>query len=180
MATLIESWGGSGSNVYISLTAAHSYITNAIYDSSAWSDATTAQREAALIEATIHVDRLTFIGRRYYPDQRLAMPRAVDNSIRYPFTTIGTPSSILQTQMKDDVERATCYQALYICRNAGRNIHNERIQSGISALSEAVGPIKEFVQYNGSAAKTGGGPILCQDTLDLLSRWRQGRRVVRG
>lgn len=180
MATLIESWGGVGSNVYVSLSAANSYITTAIYDSAAWTDATTAQRQAALVEATIQIDRMNFVGSRYYSDQKLEMPRALTFGRYQGFrTTAGTPDSVLQQQMQSDVERATCYQALYVCRNSGRNVHNERIQQGITALSEGVGPVKEFVQYGGSAGKTGRAAVLSQDTLDLLSRWVESAKIWR-
>jgi hypothetical protein len=178
MATIVDSWGGNGSNAYVSLTAAHSYITNAIYDASAWTDATTSQREAALIEATIDIDRLHWVGSRYYPDQRLEFPRTLASHRVYPYTTVGSPDSVLQSQMKNDVERATCYQALYIARNAGRNEHAERIQQGIRAISENVGPIKEFVSYSGP----GGAAvpqILDQRVVDILARWRAQPRLFR-
>lgn len=179
MATLVESWGGNGSNVYVNLTNANSYITTAIFDSSAWTSATTAQQQAALVEATIDIDRMNYIGTKYYPDQTLQFPRAFYVSPLYPYTQIGTPNSILQTQMKNDVERACCYQALFICRNAGRNEHAERIAQGISALSEGVGPIKEFVQYGAAGKGIQKPQVLDRSAIDLLSRWREGPRVWR-
>lgn len=179
MATLVDSWGGNGSNVYVSHTAADSYITSAIYDASAWTAATTAQQQAALLEATIDIDRINFVGTRYFPDQSLAMPRAFSQGRYSAWTQIGTPDGVLQAQMKSDVERACCHQALFICRNAGRNEHAERIQQGISAVSEGIGPVKEFTQYGAAGKGISKAQILDQKTLDLLARWREGPRVWR-
>lgn len=179
MPTLVESWGGPLSNTYVNLTDADSYITNAIYDSAAWTAATTTQREIALIEATIAIDRANYLGSRYFPDQRLRFPRASYWEAARPFTAVGTPDSVYQVNMKFDVERAACYQALFICRNGGRNPHAENIAAGIKAVSEAVGPIKEFTQY---ATGSGGGSaqLLAQETIDLLAPYREGRRIFRG
>lgn len=162
--------------MYIALTAAASYIESYVYDPSAWTDATTAQRQAALAEATINIDRGHYLGVPYYTTQRLKFPRG--NVTAY--TEVGTPSTILQQQMKEDVERACCYQALFICRNAGRNEHNEAIQAGIRAKSESMGPIKEYVQYGASAGGKAQAQVLCQEVLDLLGRWRAPPRVYRG
>lgn len=176
MATLIESWGGNGSNVYVGLTEANSYITNAVFDPAAWTACTTAQQQAALMEATLQIDRGTFLGGRYYSDQKLKFPRSVGGQ---SYTEIGSPSSTLQAQMKSDVERACCYQALFICRNSGRNTDAERIQAGISAFSESIGPVKEFVQYGAAGKGIQNAQILVQDARDLLGRWRVDPSVYR-
>lgn len=181
MADLIDTWGGSTSNVYVGLTAAHSYITSAIYDSTAWTDATTAQREAALIEATIQIDRGHYVGSRYYSDQRLEFPRSLDyGAYRHPFTEIGTPFSTLQAQMKNDVERACCYQALFVARNGGRNLSAERINAGIRSYSEKVGPIQEFVMYGQGQSGAAKAQLLDHTARDILARWREGRKIYRG
>lgn len=175
-----STWGGNAANAYVSYTEADSYVTTAVYDSAAWTDATSAQRNAAILEATVMIDRLTYVGERYYADQRLAFPRGLDRYDPYPYTRVGTPDSILQQQMKDDVQRANALQALHICRLGGRDTHAERIASGIKAFSEKVGPVSEYVAYGGGQGGSAATPQrLSQDVLDLLAKWRTSRQIRR-
>ncbi len=176
--TVISSWGGSTDNSYISLSAANSFITTSVVDVAAWTDATTAQREASLIEATRDVDSKQYIGQRYYTEQRLEFPRILRTGESWPFNFTGSvpgDSDIEQTRSRLAVEQATCSQALWILRNSGRNYHNERISSGIKSFSESVGPISESATYGGGAIER-----LCPEALAVLSPWFTGRRVYRG
>lgn len=175
--TVIASWAGTTDNSYISFTAANSYISTSMVDPSAWTDASTAQKEAALMEATRDIDSKQYIGDRYYYEQRLEFPRKVDGS-RWPwnYTSSVTPNvDVDQARAQLAVEQATCQQALWILRNSGRNYHNERISSGIKSFSESVGPISESATYGGGAIER-----LCPEALAVLSPWFTGRRVYRG
>jgi hypothetical protein len=182
MATLIESWGGSNSNVYANLTEVHSYLTTALFEYAAWTDAT-AQREAAILMATVQIDRMHYVGDKFYSTQKLKFPRALPGRsngwTNFIETEIGTPFSTLQSQMQDDVKRATAYQALHICRQGGRDLDAERIAAGIRSYSEQVGPVKEFAQYGGVTSGQVSTQRLCPDAMDILGRWRTSRPIYR-
>lgn len=175
--TLIATWGGSTANCYLDLTAANSFITTAVVDATAWTSATTVQQTAALLEATRDVDSKQYLGARYYSDQLLEFPRAFDG-IGWPYSlSLGTadPISIEQQHSQIAVQRATCYQALWLLRNNGRNFHAERIASGIQQYSEAVGPISESATYGkGSISR------LCPEAVASVAKYLSGRQVVRG
>ena len=67
-------------------------------------------------------------------------------------------------RMRLSVERACCWQAVWILRYAGRNIHHERIAAGITNFSAEVGPIHESYAY------TKGRPQpICTEALELLA-----------
>ena len=176
--TVVATWGGASDNSYISFTAANSYLPSAVVDPAAWTSASTTQREAALMEATRDIDSKQYIGQRYFPDQRLEFPRSSNTGDSWPynFTSTATPNfDIEQARAQVAIEQATCYQALWILRNSGRNYHSERIASGVKSFSEAVGPISESATY-------GGGTIerLCPEALSIIAPWITGKRAVRG
>lgn len=177
--TLVVSWGGLGSNAYISWTAADSIIQTTAVDATAWTSATTVKQNAAIIQATRDIDSKNYIGARYYFDQTLEFPRQLRSTFPWD-RTLGTSilGDVDQARMKRDVEEATALQALYILRNAGRNTHLENIQAGLQQSSEAIGPIKRFFGY----AK--GANInrvkYSTEAMDLLSDYMVGRNVYRG
>jgi hypothetical protein len=174
--TLISSYGANNSNSYVDFTAANSFITTAIVDSSAWTSASTVVKEAALMEATRDVDSKQYRGERYFYEQKLEFPRQFITDWPWNRTLANEPSSdIEQVRMLDAVQRATCYQALSILRNAGRNYHAERIASGVKAFSESVGPISESATY----ASGGGLERLYPDALATLQEYIEGKKVYR-
>lgn len=181
--TIIASWGGQASNCYVAVTEAYSFIATGIVDNLAWTAASTVQREAALIEATRDIDSKEYVGGRYYYDQNLSFPRAVNTGYGWqgPVRTDSSSASynITLQHMERDVKQANCWQALYILRNGGRNEHQERIAAGIESWSEGVGPMKEYVSY-GSGGKGNKMERLSLESKALLSRWMTSRKIARG
>lgn len=174
---IIEDWGGEDSNCYIALTAANSFVMSSIVDTSAWSDATPQQRNAALMEATRDIDAHEYLGQRYFYNQMLQFPRELLGSWPWNRTTQGnTGFSIEQHRMQVAVEQATCYQALAILRKGGRDIDQERIASGIRSFREQAGQAEEETVYSGTSA----GSKLCPDALNRLRQYRSQKTIYRG
>jgi len=178
MTTIVDSWGGNGSNAYVSLTAASSFITTGVVDSAAWTSATTIQQEAALIEAARDIDSRQFIGSRYYSQQQMEWPRAIPPAGTFRTSAVDpTATSYIQQRMKTQVQCANCIQALYLLRNGGRNQHTEARASGAVRVKEEVGPIKTEYHYG----KGGGNlSILCPEAISYLSPWLTTRKAFRG
>jgi hypothetical protein len=176
--TLIASWGGNlsgGVNAYVNYTDATSFITTAIPDPSAWTNATTATQIAAIIQATMDIDSKDYIGGRYYYDQFLKIPRQLNLSFPWNRTSVSsTVFSVEHARMQEHTKRACCWQALWIIRNGGFQLHAERIAQGVKATSESIGPIKEWIQYSGTSPAK-----LCQEAMTLLQPWMNQRRIYR-
>lgn len=177
--TIVSSWGGGTSNSYISYTDAASFIENGgVYDYTKWTEATTVQCEAALIQATREIDAFQYIGERYYAEQELEFPVAIPGNI-WPHNYVVSDDGgldIEQARMKRAVERATCIQTVWIIRSDGVHVHAENQEMGIASYSETTGPVSESVAY-----RSGGGALrkLHPDAKSLLSPYRTGRRIYR-
>ena len=174
--TVIASWGGSTSDSYLSWTAANSFIRSAVVNIDAWTKADQRKQEAALKQATIDVDTRQYIGERYYTAQKLEFPRRL--IVSWPLgvnvSTEITGQTDAEERMQSDVERATCFQAMWILRNGGRNPHAERIASGVTLAENEAGPLRERYEYKGKAM------VLCSEALALLAPWMTSKIVLRG
>jgi len=180
-ATLISSYGGSGSNTYCSLTQANSYITTAVLNKSSWESATVASKAAALMEATRDIDSRSYIYGRYYSDQTLKFPRSVDVGLEPAVTATSTTLyGVTYTQQMEDVRRACCHQALWLLRNAGQNVHLETMAAGVKKVSKKMGPIAESYEYTHGAVGGGGANPLCSESRQFLVRWMSTPRIIRG
>lgn len=182
---LDSTWGGSASNSYISATGAHSFLLTFVYDTTAWTDSTTLQREAALAEATVTIDQFQYISNRFYPDQRLAFPRSYPGLSVWPQDNgNSTSDSVFQANMKDIVERACAYQALHICRLGGIDSDLENQARGLTSYSEEVGPVRESASYSGNSSSRGGfinpAARMNPQALGLLGPYRTTKKILRG
>lgn len=177
---LDTTWGGSSSNAYISLTAADSFIQTYVFDATAWTSATTPQREAAIAEATLLIDQFQYIGGRYYSEQKLAFPRRHPNMSSWAEDSEPITESTFQTQMQDAVERACAYQALYTCRLRGDDTHYSNQQRGIQSYTEQVGPVMESATYGGVGSRFVGPAARMQpDAFGLLAPYRTSKKIFR-
>ena len=176
--SLVETWGGSGSNVYVSYTNAASYITTK-YDYTAWTNATTVQREASLLQATDDIDYYNWIGERYYYYQSREWPRTLTvGQDDWPYrlaTVVPLESSLEQARAKERIQKATCEQALYILdETKDRDEHLMRQQQGIVSISETVGPISESYTYKTNKQ------LLCMEAMKLVKRYFGQPTISRG
>lgn len=175
--TLIASWGGPDSNSYLSLTDANSLIPSNIFEYSAWTDATSAQKEAALAIATTQIDAYGFVGARYYWDQRLQFPRTLRESFPWNNTvTASLTEDPVYRRMRENVQLATAVQAVFIAKSGGKNIHVENVQLGLRRFRETTGPVTDEYEYKDRVSL---GP-LDPDAMRLLSEWIEQKRAARG
>ncbi len=178
--TLISSYGGEGSNSYIDVTQATSFIKSATLNFTAWTDLSGSQKQAALQMATRDIDSFTYSGFRYFSDQTLLFPRQFQS--RFPFnrTTSATlGQDITQVRMQSNVQQATALQALKIANDGGSDPHAARIAAGVSGWSEAVGPIRESVQYGKVTQKSSNRSRMDPQAFSLLQEWLTTRRIYR-
>lgn len=95
-----------GTNSYISVADADTYFSNRLYSDN-WDDALTADKEAALIQATRELDLMfNWYGDIADDDQSLRWPR----SSVYNCDGVEIADDVIPTQ----IENATCEQAIYI------------------------------------------------------------------
>lgn len=180
--TIIDSWGGLGSNSYSNYTNATSVITTQVVGSvSAWTSATTAQAEAALIQATRQIDALQYIGYRYNSEQTLEFPRALNRDFPWGYTQTTTIlGDTFQVRMRYQVECAVALQALYLLKNGGTPAAIQRQQQGVQSWSEQLGPMSQSANY-GSATGAVRNPerTLSPEVLTMLADYRTSRQIYR-
>lgn len=176
--TLIASYGGNGSNSYIDVSQANSFIRTTVLANEEWFELSQRQKEAVLIQATRDIDSRQYVGHRRFFDQFLEFPRQLRSM--FPFNRTSTETVTqdeVQRRMLRDVSEACALQAVFLARNGGHNEHAERLSQGIRSVSEGVGPIREFVQYAQRA--TGGSARLSHEAVTRLAEWTTTRRIER-
>lgn len=181
--TLINSWGGNGSNAYTTLTAANSIITTTIVgDVSAWTSATTAQKEASCVQATRQIDGLQYIGSRYYWDQLLEFPRELTRRFPYNYTDTATLAGDReQIRQQYHVEVACALQALFLLKNGGLPSNLENQAQGVQSFSEQLGPMSQSVNYGSGSAAAARAPerVLSREALSYLADYKTSRKIYR-
>lgn len=177
---LIAEYGGLNSNSYIDVTQANSFIKTATFRFDAWSSLSGSQKQAALIMATRVIDSFTYSGHRFNTDQLLEFPREFKSLYPWNRTNSSTLSQdVVQRRMRQDVQQATAIQAAKIAEDRGFDPNACRIAAGITGWSEAVGPIRESVQYGKSNRAASNRSRLDPDAFALLQEWMTSRRIYR-
>jgi hypothetical protein len=98
-----------GTNSYVTVAEAAAYFTLRL-DSAEWTEATDADKDAALAMACKAIDRLPWAGYKYQPDyQVLAFPRVAAFADGDSWTMLG----VVRQQVRD----AQCEEALAILRH---------------------------------------------------------------
>lgn len=180
MTSLIDSYGGPGSNSYVSLTYADSFLAVAAYNPTVWTSATTLQRGAAILAATRDIEAFTYIGDRYYHDQFLKFPRQLKSRFPYNRTNSTTLSlDVQQAHMLRNVQEATCLQALKIVSEAGQDVAANLIAQGITNKSKRVGPIQESISFGKTNAAQTMRARMSPQAYSLLQAWLTSRRIIR-
>lgn len=174
MANIDDTWGGQDANCYLSLSDATSFIGTGIVVVAPWTEASTTQRRAALLQATLVIDSRQYVGKRFYYSQRLEFPRTIlIADFPWNYTEVGSAVSIAHARMKDDVRRATAFQAMWLLRS-GLGAHAQAIAVGVTQKTKRVGPVSETYAY-----KARPNP-LAPEVVACLSQWMTSTRVVRG
>jgi hypothetical protein len=131
---------------YVSLAEANEYFSNRLH-ADAWAEASDADKEKALQQATKAIDRQRLNGRKTNPSQPLAFPR-------YP-----------DTEIPEVVKEACCEEALAILER-GNSQRRKLQQEGVQSFS--IGNLSETF-----AAGAGRG-MLSQEAKELLRPWLIG------
>jgi hypothetical protein len=135
-----------GVNSYVTEAEASAYFADRRFrDLEAWNTATVPDREAALVTATDHVDRNTFVGRRLDPDQALEFPRC------YPVTDEDEPGLKCDPDIVPDVKKATYEEALAILAGKDPSLRARLQAEGVT--SARLGSVAET--FSGAGANRG-------------------------
>lgn len=125
-----------GVDSYISLEEANNYFSSRLH-SEAWSNATDADKEKALKQATRNIDTLPFRGMPLSNNQVLAFPR------KYFVYNNGNLTLVADKDIPKEVKYATCEEALYLLQNSQRKQLQEE---GVTSIS--IGNLTE--NYSGT------------------------------
>lgn len=174
MPDLVSTAGLSSTNSFLSQDDASTYL-DARLNSSAWSGASSSDKDRALISASRYLSRLEWDGRRATSTQALSWPRFLvqnpdDPNLNY----------FSQTEIPQRVKDATCELALEMLKAGATDILGE--DSSLAVKSETVGPIS--VTYADPSQKLKGlgrYPSVMDLLRPLLTSLPQGQlRLVRG
>ena len=127
-----------GTDSYVSVEEADTYFAWRFFvNTSEWDNASTEQKENALVEATRRMDQLELRGRKKDPGQVLQFPRC------YSTVVEDEPKVVCDAGVLPNVKRACCEEALTI-------LSDEEAESGpgvpqVLASREAVTLLKPYV-----------------------------------
>jgi len=122
---IVATVGGAGSNSFVLLSEAATYMTGRL-NSSAWDDATTDEQNRALVEATRELDVLPWAGKRVDTTQLLSWPRQWvinpddPNYACYALT-------VVPTRVKD----ATCELAFQFLKAGTGDVAAQDVTAGV-------------------------------------------------
>jgi len=167
--------GGANANSYLTLAAAELLIEGLVQDAdvTAWTSATTDQKNRALYTATQRLDRERYLGARATDTQALQWPRT---GVRKPDTYINTyavgfPFRITtdyftDTEIPTQVKQAQAVLAVYL--------NNNKDGLGLNGLEDynsvTIGPISVTMnQYNPQSGADNVPP--------LMERYLTGLRI---
>ncbi|MFH0962964.1 MAG: DnaT-like ssDNA-binding protein [Planctomycetota bacterium] len=177
MTTIISTFGAPDANSYASLTQADSLLAVHAIDPSAWTDAGTPARGAALLCATLDVDAVPWLGERARtidPDQALAFPRSA----------IGLPSRLLAMDVSDalvaqeaGLALACSLHALALLERSKDDSHEARRCAGVTRHAWRLGELSEDYTYARKPA--GSFSALAPPAQAVLSDFPRARRISR-
>jgi hypothetical protein len=175
MADLVSTVGGATSNSFISADDAGVYFDNRL-NSTAWDDASSSDKDKALITASKELNLLCWKGTRVSSTQALAWPRSWVINPDSAFTQDYYSESVIP----DRVKNATCEYALELLKGGDTDITSQ--DSSREVISETVGPIS--VTYANPSQKAQGisrYPNVIKGISPLLDSLPAGQiRLIRG
>ena len=173
-ADINADWGGADAESYVTWAYANSWVKTHILENSAWLAATVEKQKAALLQAALDLDSQNWAGSRYYWSQRRSFPRAASGTTLISQQLI---TSTQQEQMKEDVQHAQMFQAVFLLSKYGTSTHSEMREFGVTRATREVGPIKESFDYSpGASTKI---LELAPYALRLLAKYMGSRAILR-
>lgn len=159
---------------YISATDAAVWLTARVVDISAWTAATSAQKAAALEEASDSIDGLMLKGWKYDPDQAREFPRLPDVAARTrpDDSEIYYQSSTLPdySEVPAEVEAACCLEALAILEATAAPDQKERR----ALQQQGVTSVHYSTTSETYAPGAGAGVLRSRRARQLLQGWIAG------
>ena len=179
MTTIVSSFGSSQANAYCSPTQAHSIVSGEVIDADAWTSASTAAREAAVLSATREIDAVPWLGR---PSRRIDQGQSLD----FPRTSVGLPRRILALNVDDALDaendalaRACALHALWLLANSDSDDHDQRAAAGVARYSYRLGALSEAFAYRGAPGAVGSFSRLAPAAQTIMSDFPRAKRISR-
>lgn len=171
MPTLITTPGSATANAYVSLADADLY--HLTLGNSAWAALAQADRESAIIRATLYLDGTyarSFSGTKATKEQALQWPRVnAKDSSGFAFDDDEIPAAL---------ERACCEAALL--ESATPGALTEVYTAGVRAKSEKAGPVGESYTYGAEYTGRDNFPSVENNIGVLLSTSGHRMKLERG
>lgn len=160
---IVATAGDSDANSYLTLEEAETFVLEFL-NTSTWSAATTATKNAALVQATHLIDCLPLLGTPY--GEQFDQDDDDYQPLHFPITENEDDESTLY--IPDDVKRATVAQALYLIRaGEAEQATHDTMASGVS--SHGVGRLSQ--QFNRNQTS----PV-CPEAKRYLTKWLTSNR----
>lgn len=173
-------------NTYVTLDEAETYMAGRL-GTTAWDEATEADRAASLLMATRALDGLSFRGRKYDIDQTLEFPRAYwaagsktgifsEENERYStFNTITGYWYDADAGVPQRVKDAECEEALALLVSGGEEDRSSLMRQGVKAVS-----FSSFSEtYSDAAVSRSRTGLKSVEAMALMRPYIAGNAAVR-
>ena len=178
MTTIVSTFGSSEANAYCSLTEAHSIVSARALDASAWTDASTATRIAAVLRATGDIDAVPWLGapsRDPDTEQALAFPRTI---VGLPARINALSEDTAFERERESLARACALHALWVLGDGDRDTHRRHTAAGVKQYAYKLDSLSETVSYD-APASAGDFAGLAPDAQTALADFPRARRLAR-
>jgi len=178
MTTIVSTFGSSQANAYCSLTEAHSIVSTRALDATAWTDASTTARVAAVLRATADIDAVPWLGapsRDPDAEQALAFPRT---AVGLPTRINVLPEDGAGERERESLARACALHALWVLGDDDRDTHRRHAAAGVKQYAYKLDSLSETVSYD-APASAGDFAGLAPDAQTVLADFPRARRLAR-
>lgn len=135
-------------NSYVDQAYANDYFSGRFWrpESAPWANFADAEKESALREAALHIDRLRLVGYKVAPEQALEFPRAWKV---WEGDELGVH---IEPDVTPNVKRAQCEEAFALLSGSEENVRIQLQREGVT--SAKIGSTSET--YSGRGVRTAG------------------------
>lgn len=156
--TLNAKLGDPEANSYVTLQEANNYIRNVRGHSSTWDLLSTEGKKRLLIEAAREMDRLNFIGSKYYDFQAMEFPRDDHEKVQGTVASPITINSFANTNLSRSTygkrrsnADAWKYGSVHITN--GTPLYDIRMVNTFSVVTDVVTMVNDFTATPSSSAR---------------------------
>jgi hypothetical protein len=148
--------------MYGSIAEADAYFEYNDFDET-WANYTNSQKTKALTRATVLIDRLPLVGRRYEHDQANEFPRIKCWGFRTDYFDLATSGGVV---IPDEVKEACYIQAKWLLDTAN-NCTIKALEMGITSIS--AGKTSQTIDMLYAPMNLTYG--LCREAMELMKRF---------